>query len=69
MPDTGKDPASRWAAERKRRQGQRNWAVLVLLLLLSALFFAISAVRFGEKLDRTGSSSPDRRPAFSVPRG
>jgi hypothetical protein len=33
-------------AELRRRQRGRNWALLIVLLLVAALFYAISMVRF-----------------------
>jgi hypothetical protein len=36
----------REAAELRRRQRGRNWALLAALLLVAALFYAISMVKF-----------------------
>ncbi len=34
------------AAELRRRQRGRNWALLIVLVLVAALFYAISMVKF-----------------------
>jgi hypothetical protein len=45
-PETVEQSTSRRALEFRRRQRGRNWAMMFALLVLAALFYAISVVRF-----------------------
>lgn len=45
MDGNGRQPAREAQDERARRRRTRNWALLIVLLALAALFYAITIVK------------------------